>query len=406
MNESSRTWLARWVGTALLVIVLVGVVNAVVDPYGLFGWYDARGFNQQKEGVRNRIRHVKALELPLRKPRTVLLGSSRVHDGLDPAHPLLQDAAPVYNLAVEMCRVHEALQYLRHALVQSDVKRVVIGLDFFMFNSRERTNRTFEPALVGREVGMRDYVTTALLSRDALDDSITTVRTSRNQPDRREFLSNGFRPGNMVFYKVADYQKLHYYTNWIFLTSSPQATKYYADMALDADVFAEFGALLDLCRDRGLDCRLYINPAHATLDGEAIRAAGLAGPMEEWRRRITHIAGEHRIPLWDFGGYNSITEEPVATPMKYYWDSSHFTVGVGNWILTRVMGGSDATLPADFGVQLTDTNIDAHLQAMRDAREQYAARNPESTATLAHAFESYLHGAPLDVQRLEGTFSE
>jgi len=401
-------WIVKWAVAAAALAVLIGLTNFVVDPYGLYRWYETAGFNQQKEGMRSKIRHVKALQLPLSKPRTVLIGSSRVHDGLDPENPLLQDQAPVYNLGIEMARVHESVMYLRHALVHSDVRRVILGLDFFMFNARERTNSTFEPALVGRRVNAVDYLRTTLLSTAALGDSLDTYFYSARHPDRREFLANGFRPGDQVFYRLRNWPNLHIATNWTFLSSLPRATKYYADMALDDQVFADFEQILAICNERRIDCRLYINPAHMSLDGEGLRAAGQWSALEEWKRRITRMANAHAVPLWDFSGYNSVTTETVRTPMKYYWDSSHFTVPVGDWIVARVMGAASANtgIPDDFGVKLTPAGIEAHLESIRADRERFAAAHPAEIADLARDFDQYLHGAPLDLTRTAGIFAE
>jgi hypothetical protein len=110
--------------------------------------------------------------------------------------------------------------------------------------------------------------------------------------------------------------------------------------------------------------------------------------------------------LWDFSGYNSVTTEPVATPMQYYWDSSHFTERVGGWILTRVMGGTETgQIPADFGVSLTDENVEAHLAAVRADRDSYVRMHPQEAAELAHSYSSYLHGEPLDITRIAHIFA-
>jgi hypothetical protein len=229
---------------------------------------------------------------------------------------------------------------------------------------------------------------------------------SREQPGRREFLPNGFRPGSQVFYKVVDYPALHYLTNWTFLSSWPHPTKYYADMHLDEAVFADFELFLQLCAQKHLDCRLYINPAHASLDGEGLRAAGLWEEMETWKRRVTHMAQEHGVPLWDFSGYNSVTTEPVVTPMHYYWDSSHFTEEVGGWILDRIMGATGTgQIPTDFGVRLTDEDVEAYLAAVRVNRESYVRAHPQEAAALARSYASYLKGEALDVTRTEHMFA-
>jgi hypothetical protein len=112
---------------------------------------------------------------------------------MNPMHPLLQEYAPVYNLGVDMNRIHETLLLLRHATENAKIKRVVVGLDLFMFNSLQTKNPDFDEHLFGRRVQISDYIPT-IFSAVAVRDAWATARGSRLQPQRREFLPNGFRP--------------------------------------------------------------------------------------------------------------------------------------------------------------------------------------------------------------------
>lgn len=397
-----------WLLAALSLVAFVGVFNFVVDPYGFYRILEIKGFNQQKEGVRSKIRYVKALELPLRKPKTIIMGSSRVHDGMNPQHFILQDPAyiPVYNLGIDMDRIHESLQYLKHSLIHTKVKRVILGLDFFMFNAAQKVNSNFDSSLVARKVQLTDYISTSLLSRGALEDSIRTLKISYSQPDREEFLANGYRPGNFVFYKVKNYSSLHYYTNYIFLSSLPSQTKYYAEMNLDEQVFHDFEEILRICKQSNIDIKLYISPAHANLDGEGITVAGKWEMMEDWKRRLVEISDRYGASLWDFSGYNSVTTEPVKTPMKYYWDSSHFTEFTSDLILKRIFASTYYAheIPADFGVLVSSVNIESHLEKIREAKMNYAAKNSSDLNIQNLLYKAILGGAPLESQKLEGMF--
>lgn len=281
-------------------------------------------------------------------------------------------------------------------------------LDLFMFNAAQKVNFSFDSSLVGRKVNIGDYVSTSLLSMDALADSISTIKTSHDQPERREFLSNGYRPGKFVFYKVKNYPKLHYYTNWTFLSPLPQQTKYYAVMTLDVKVFEYFEEILRLCKQHTIDLKLYISPAHANLDGEGIMAAGKWEMMEEWKRKIVTIADRYGVPLWDFSGYNSITTEPVRTPMKYYWDSSHFTEFTSDLILKRIFDTSPSVdeIPLDFGIKLSSSNIKSHLETIRLGRENYVKMNPAELSMLSQNYRAILNGAPLDAKQWEDMFDK
>jgi len=388
-----------WITLALLTGFTAGLTTIFVDPYGFFGLFLSDGFNQQKEGVRNKIRFVKTLELPLRQPRTVVIGSSRVHDAMNPEHPILKELGPAYNLGVDMNRIHETLLLLKHATENSTIKRVVIGLDFFMFNSLQRQSNDFDEKITGRKIAFTDYLVPAIFSATSIRDSIRTIQISKQEPLRREFLPNGYRP--QAFFSLKDYPAAHYYTNWIFLTSHPQGTRYYHEHKIDDSSFVDFESILKLCREKNIQIRLYLSPAHANLDGEGIRALGKWEALEEWKRRITKISDQHNVPLWDFSGYNSVTTEKVSSPMQYYWDSSHFNEKVSDWILKRIFQSDEKSIPQDFGIQLTPRNIEEHLESIRHNRERYFSENRNEIEKLLEEYASIINGAPLDAARIQ-----
>jgi len=401
MNHKS--WLIKLFFCSIALMMLVGAFNFVVDPYGLFRVVELQGFNQQKEGVRGKIRFVKALEISLRQPKTILMGSSRVHDCINPDYSALDSFQPVYNYGIDMARIKEVKLYLKHAIINSHIGNLILGLDFFMFNSSERLNITFDSTMVDREISALDIYYKPLFTMTSVLDSIATINSSLSQKNRKEFLQNGFRPGESVFYGLKSYEKLHSYTNWTFSSSRPSDTLYYAKMTLDEEVFSDFEEILLLCEKYGIFCILYISPAHANLDGEGIISAGLLPLFEEWKRKITSISYMHNIKLWDFSGYNSITTELVHTPMKYYWDSSHFKEIVGDFILDRIIPKAvKQKLPHDFGTLLTPLNIEEHLARTRADRDKYVKKTDISD--LLKLYKDALSGKGMDPEYSNGMF--
>lgn len=190
------------------------------------------------------------------------------------------------------------------------------------------------------------------------------------------------------------------------MSSLPSQTKYYADMTVDQEVFEDFEEILKICRQRNIDVKLYISPAHAHLDGEGVAAAGKWEMMEEWKRRVVAIADKYATPIWDFSGYNSITTEPVATPMKYYWDSSHFTEVVSNLILERIFApdGRGREVPVDFGIRLSSKNIESHLAIVRQSRQKYITAHPSEMRSLKESYQSFLGGGAMDMTKIEDMY--
>jgi hypothetical protein len=354
----------------------ITIACLIIDPYGFYRMIGISGFNQQKEGVRSSIRYVKAIEVSIRKPKTILMGSSRVHDGMNPENENLKKYSPVYNYGINMMRINEAKLYLKHAIINSDIKRVVFGLDFFMFNSLEKNNISFDSTLVGRKINFIDMFKPCLPSKYLISDIYSTIKISASQPTRNEFLANGYRPASSVFFNVIDYKKLHYYTNWVFLSNDQAETFYYAKYVQNENTFKCLEEFLKICEANNIECVLFFSPAHALLDGEGIHLRGLWDEMEIYKKKVTQIASNNKIQLWDFSGYNYITTEKLKTPMKFYWDSSHFSEYVGNLMLLQ-MFQPKLKNKAYFGTLLSEANIEKHLQNIREDRVYYLNTNKE-----------------------------
>ena len=394
-----RKFLTIYIAAFLTTFICVGFLNLIVDPYALFNSPVYDGFNQNKEGMRHKVRSIKPLAVAVQRPKTLIMGSSRVWMGIDPQHPLLQDYSPVYNYGVDLSRIREIQLMLDHAIKNSDIKRVILGLDFFMFNSLQRTNYGFDEKLVSKQINIFDFIP-MIFSVNSTIDSFRVLKYIRQDVLLKSFLRNGYRPpyGSDGKPDIKSYKNFHYYTNWIFLTPTPNQTLYYSKMLVDEEVFNEFKKIIILCVNNHIDLKLYISPAHATLEGEGIKALGKEVDFENWKRRITKIAFQYNIPLWDFGGYNSVTTEPVRTPMMFYSDSSHFTELVSDWILKRIFDQVEG-IPSDFGIQIEPSNINVHLSNIRLDREKYLSKNQDEMELLLRDFSSIIGGAPLDISR-------
>ena len=135
---------------------LVLAVNLIVDPYRRFDLVSIEGFNAQRpESSISRLG--KSGAICRLRPAQVILGTSRVEVGIDPQHPGFADlAGSVYNAALAGSGLHELDLTMRHAVHASpQLKRVLVGLDFLMFNAHR------EVAAYGTEV--RDFDSKRLL---------------------------------------------------------------------------------------------------------------------------------------------------------------------------------------------------------------------------------------------------
>lgn len=163
-------------------------------------------------------------------------------------------------------------------------------------------------------------------------------------------------------------------------------------------LFDPFRFMLRRAYAEGTDLRLYMTPLHAAVR-KLVGAIGLDQRYEFWLKEIVRINEEEAarakrpaFALWDFSAPSTITSEPIPaagdlTPMRWYWDHSHYHRAAGDLILDRIFGYNEPTrhLPDDFGVQLTGKNIDAHLASSKAKLADWTTANTELASQITNA---------------------
>ncbi|GET42125.1 hypothetical protein [Microseira wollei] len=383
-RKTRKVWGSKYRKFNLLVLIAaftpmaaVGLFNVALDPYGVFDSPKIAGINQSKPRKGNNDRLFKATDIIRIKPATLLFGSSRTRQGLDPNYAALKDKQPAYNLGLNGANPYEQLRYLEHAIANNkNLKTVIIGIDFFMFNAYNENQPGFtEDRLEKQSISLPDTMN-VVFSIDALFSSLETLDSSKNTQNKEGDSVKGFMP-----YKNIDLGKK--VTDWRFVNSYKVYFKNHAKYQLSEKYLADFKTFVETCKKHGITLKVYISPGHAT-DNEAIRATGHWSTQEKWKREIVKI-----VPVWDFYGYNSITSEPIKAGMKNYADSSHYRENIGNLILNRVLNYQSNTVPKDFGVLITPENLESHLAKINVNRENWVVKNQKEAKLVENIKRDY-----------------
>lgn len=343
-----------------------GTFNILVDGSGIFNSPKIANFNELKPAIYSHVRLFKAVGVSRKKPKNIILGSSRSDIGLDPDHPsLASDSA--YNLALVGPNMYEVRRYFEHALAnQPELKTVVLGIDFFMFNENWDNSPDFDEARLGRKSPKIQDLINASLSLDALDLSKQTVGASVQSDAYYLYKSNGLR---YVYGNKPDeplkvkFEKM--------LTEFLRGERSYPNYRSSQSFLNDFRLLVETCKEKNIDLKVFISPIHVT-QLEAINTAGVWSEFEDWKRQVVEIT-----PVWDFSGYNSITTEPISNQMKNYWDSSHYRKEVGDLILNRLFEVNEKVVPEDFGTLLTTNNIESELEKRSADRVAWEKNDPD-----------------------------
>lgn len=403
----SKSYLALFLTLTLLAFFSAGTFNYVVDPYRFFDSPDRPGINEYRHKFFLGQYISKPYALREQAPEAVILGVSRAGSSLATDHPGWADTH-VYNYAMAGSTAYLLWRNYQHAKATSAPKKVVLMLDFYMFNVHLVQRPTsghitrYEERLAvtpqykdnsGYPIRLFKDTLTSLISFEMLYESWNTVLAQAKIADDELYKSTltptGFwindPPPKGTQRKLFRQVERQYMT----ITWYPNPEKKFAMGRADGSsnlVYLQ-KIVADAHRE-GIDLRLGFMPFHARM-AEAMRAVDIWDDFELWKKDVVKLiedeaaqAGQNAYPIWDFTGYNTITMEPVPlkkdkiTRMRWHLDPSHVTRATGDLIQNKLLGieGQDYD---DFGVKVTGENIDSYIERTRKRRERYVKKFPK-----------------------------
>lgn len=330
MSPSSRRFSLAVLAICAAAMLAIALFVASVDPYWLWRERVAWGYNPALE---NRMRFAKSLQVLLRRPDVVLLGSSVVYRGIDPDDVR---GTSTYNLGIASLRIREAEAYVRYLLRWTRPQRIVLGVDYFAFDRLQRFEAGFDPALA--EAGyLAKAGFGAFASAMALSDAWRLTRGKRADDDG-SWHRNGYkstRPRTPE--EIAQALQM---TRQIFSKSDIASSE-----------LAALERIIELARREKVALSLFVPPYHRSWmeASDSARRSGLS--FDEWLRELTALSTRHGVELWDFANANPLATAPVGEGSRYYLDPSHFSPLVGRWILHRLglNARTDDAPPEQFG---------------------------------------------------------
>lgn len=364
---SSKKFLKIVLGLSFFVAILIGGVNYIVDPYGI---YKTNIFLNKPEQDKN-IRLAKVVKVEELKPVSISLGTSRTEYGYDPNHEYFYK--PSYNLAVSSASLYENRLYLEHSIKQGNLKEVLLVADWIMFNTNLMTKSyDFEDSFNIENIYKQ------LFSVDLFRSSLNTII---KQKVKSSYLENGqrdwyFNQENIDkrggHLKVMNKDEEGYYKKSTYKINSNiyQDTK---ESSLE-----DFRKILELCYQNNIKLDIVFGPSHIR-QWEAYDYYQDIETWYKWKKDVVlfveKIAKEQEknpYRIMDFSIYHELTAETVPTnpkeKMKYHWEASHYKKELGDIVLDRLLNISPYK---DFGVELNIQNIDNHIQNLREDRVKF-----------------------------------
>lgn len=394
-----------WVLVVLAFVALCASINIAIDPYQVFGTQRVAGFNAKKTEASSYAALVKSSQIERVRPRTVLLGTSRVDIGLDPQHGAWSaDRQPVYNYALPGSSILSLMQQLQHALSAGPVSTVVVGIEFQDFLRRGAAHASTAPGeserrflALSQPAGwlrtQQQLVDKAVssLTMAALTSSMSTL-TGQHMAFAGDVSDLGLT-SEAPFAGVVKrdgHHDLFLQKDMMLAPGGHKAAIAHRGNSTGAIVELSFlQSLMDFCQANNIELYLFVPPYHAHYL-EFVDAVGLWDRFEHWKRALLQVVQDQhqrtgqRVALWDFATYSEHTTEAVpkkgdrGTSMRWFWETMHFKKALGDLLLARMFAGSNA----DLGVLLTDVDIEAYLLAERLRKAEYRKENVQEVQQL------------------------
>jgi hypothetical protein len=349
--QSGTRFCCIWLLTLLAVLMSVGGFDVAVDPYDIFAMPRIAGFNARKPDAAAHQMMTKTYAADRARPVTLLLGSSRVDVGIDPASDAFPPAMrPVFNFGVGGQVYAGDLYALREALAGGRLKYAVLVVDFELAlkdepsllpeqTARAATTADLRPNPARLLQHVRDMFL-ASLTLGAFLDSVDTMLEQHDAgaPDMAEdgassdaeLRAHTLADGTVAMFDEKDRgDQARNAHGAVYLAS-------HSGVVPSLDGVARIVAF---CRAHGVALTIVIPPVHARALAQW-RKAGLWSRFQDWKIQLADIA-HGAATLWDFSAEGAwTTETPVSGQgLRWFWESLHFKKDLGDLMMRRIFDG-------------------------------------------------------------------
>jgi hypothetical protein len=392
-NGAFRRFLCWAAAVVVLGALLAVALIVVADPYRIYQLIDLPGFNHIKPQPDHFQQEIKLTLARKAKADVIVLGNSRAEYGLNPLHlPEAGAADKPFNLAMsgtDIVAARAELEYLKH--IGQMPKRIVLGVDFpdFLVDPSKAPMRRAHTFIYKPEALKWQF--DALFSLASLSDAWRTL-TIQHRPDAESMTPEGLNPLHEYnkyardegYFAIFQQRALEYAHTFVL---KPHGLRY-ADGANSSDL-DDLRAMIALSLRDKTELQLVIYPYHAQMLA-MFEEAGLWPAFEQWKGMLAgEVAAarrqdpEARISLWDFSGFSAMPCEPIPvandtkTVTRWYWESGHFKLNVGDLMLARLNGESDRGASQSFGYNLSSSNLPENQARIARERSACIAARPE-----------------------------
>lgn len=295
------------------ILLPVIAFTFTTDPYWLFHRVPVWG--QHNRVLALKMRFTKALQVIMRRPDTVIIGSSRVYRGMPTSELHTYNA---YNLGISSLRITEATAYISHVIRWTPVKRMVLGLDYFMFEHDKQSEAGFDPGIAGYRYLFKAFPASLLTSMSVLDS--ITVLQREDSPDGY-WTWSGFK---VTYPRPAE--RMQAVVN----------TFYNRHKVVTSAEYGKFEEIIEQADSADVQLKVFISPLNRRMISR-MEDKDVYEEFTAWKSDIMHLASKHNTEIYDFSENNPFFADNTTHGSTTHWiDPSHYSPRTGSWILKQI----------------------------------------------------------------------
>lgn len=356
----------RWFGlTGLGVACVVLSLTLIIDPYGVFTVTRClSGLNQFKPIRINIDRQIKPVEVLLKRPKTIFLGTSRIHQSIDPSHIRNSNLWPAYNAAIPANELGEDRARLAlYANYNTALKHVV--LEAFIYNALRPVQHVDDLTIA---YALNNALALAF-SWNAVQASIETLLYNHRHADLTtahiDDLGHWRRQSGVpTSFSQQDY-----------IQAIIKAHQSIPNMIVQPSAINEIREMANFLSSKGISLSLMITPNYPW-DDYRLFALGYWPLVEEY---YTTLAAIGNATVYSCSNYVDATLEAPAPAMQFWNDPIHFNSRYGGLLLDGLVAAKATGRDNAFCERVTVSNARSLAERRLSALLAWADQNRSFT---------------------------
>lgn len=354
------SWIGIW---AFLITSFIWLL----DPYGVSPFkIKLDGINLYKPQRLDIDRLIKPFEVWRYQPKTIFIGTSRIHQSLDPSALDGTSFAPAYNAAIPASTLMENADHIEQFLkLDHNIKHLFVELFLYNFtsqipNASPKSWSQFLSNIVSLE-----------FSTDAFLNAIKTLYTNRlikqgKEPTPATIAAGGYR------IPKGDFNPADTFNDSLFMRTVIAWNKA-SQLTLQEEAFKPLDRIVKIAHEHGIELHLIIAPNYPW-DDYRLMTLGYWPLLEKWLRKLSSYPG-----VVSFSQYNELLEEvPTHEPkMKWWNDPIHVSLNMGRAMLKSYSGKPDKETPKNLRRDLNPQTVESIIAERRSGLLHWVAKHPD-----------------------------